>query len=521
MGACAARSKKCPRRADEDTVTELAETSVVDSFQGENDASELRMLASENTMQTMQSSPIHRRASRYSMCATQSISFRERGEIKALAHEKGMQEFWTRLRGDGNAEDEFRVLRQSVFTGRWTLFTAGGVAKKPNQYDGESLKIMAENHPVHNDHCPFCAGNEHKTPDPLVSMDSQGRLCEGPELPKDWRVRCIPNIFPLLVAPPHGYEPSYEEAFSSKMANLPHSPTSRGVHNNELVSFCHTKCSQTKNQMDAVGYSEVIIEDQRHNGLLAIVCAEQVALSLRTLQARGKYICAKEGVRQVLYFKQWGEHSGGSLVHPHMQAVSLPIVTPALENRVMRARDFYEKEGECSVCQCKIKEILDEKSPAHSRHVHGTEHFLCVVPYSAGQYRVSLVPRRHHHSWLDATQEEVEDLAYLLQLVMETMYHLLDDPSYNIYIVTVDQKRTLREQKAPEEAFHWFVEVYPRFPADTGGVEMASGIRVVGGLPEDCAVVLKRAVEERLKERELQKSDEIGIGAIGESPLLS
>lgn len=50
-------------------------------------------------------------------------------------------------------------------------------------------------------------------------------------------------------------------------------------------------------QVSAMGYSEVIVENCVHNGLIAIVSADQVALGLRAMQARGKILVQQPNVR--------------------------------------------------------------------------------------------------------------------------------------------------------------------------------------------------------------------------------
>merc|ERR1711870_113276 len=97
------------------------------------------------------------------------------------------------------------------------------------------------------------------------------------------------------------------------------------------------------------------------------------------------------------------------------------------------------------------------------------------------------------------SQQEIEDLAYVLQLVMEAICHCLDDPEYNIYLFSVDKKEEVSD--GSDAAVHWVVEIHPRFPAELGGLELASGIRVISGLPEDWAQQFRKAVNERLEAR--------------------
>mmetsp|Transcript_79583 Transcript_79583/g.251490 ORF Transcript_79583/g.251490 Transcript_79583/m.251490 type:complete len:925 (+) Transcript_79583:97-2871(+) len=413
---------------------------------------------------------------------------------------QNLQMFWKRLRGESDAADEYRVLRQSVLTGRWTLYSAGGKAKKPHQYSHTRRTPHLLEVPRCEGRCPFCVGNEHKTPPPLLFFDKDGEMHQGADLDQGWLCRVIPNIFPLLVTPAG----LYGEVFRNKLAEIPHSSVARGEHANEALFATpqdpHDKDdieATTHRQVDALGYSEVVIENPAHNGLLAIVDAKQAALALWALQSRGRVLSSQAAVRQLLYFKQYGANSGGSLVHPHMQIVTLPLLTPETQTRLERAVDFYHRFGKCSVCHCYVEEPLREDGHACSRLVHQSKHFMVVVPFAANQYRVTIVPKEHHHSWLSISREEVEELAEVLQLVMESLFHSLDDPEYNVYFFSIDKQ----EEALDAEAVHWVLEVHPRFPAELGGVELASGIRVISGLPEDWAQDFKATIQERLAVR--------------------
>jgi len=294
---------------------------------------------------------------------------------------------------------------------------------------------------------------------------------------------------------------AYGKDFTEKLNLIPHSQVARGRHSNSILKFNETTDKENQEnvsfrQIDAIGYSEVVIEHKVHNALLAKVNAEHVSLGLRALQARGRVLASRPGVRQLLYFKQYGALSGGSLVHPHMQVITLPLLTPETQNRLQRAAMYYDRFGVCSVCHCLRDEPLGHGA-ASPRLLHESKHFLVVVPFASRLYRCTIVPKQHRCSWLEISQEEVEDLAFVLQLVMEAIFQYLDDPEYNIYFFSVDCEEEVPEKKA----VHWTAEVHPRFPAERGGMELASGIAVISGLPEDWAQELRNAIQDRLHTR--------------------
>lgn len=430
--------------------------------------------------------------------------------------------------------DEFRVLRESNLSGQVTLYVAGGKHKKPVQYEASRACPRAAEQPKISDRCPFCPGQEDKTPVSVLRFDGDGMLLADDAEGGDWAVRVFPNIFPMLVCPPA----LYGNAHAQKLTSIPHSEVARGVHANHKVA--RDVDNPTFLQVDAMGCSEVVVESPRHNALLALGHPTSIELMLRALIARGKVLSAHSWAKQLLYFKQYGPLSGGSLVHPHTQIVSLPVLPPPLKSRLEYSLYARGEHGHCATCQALVDPFVKKfdglsRSPTNrsyrsirsrgpmlsvdtipttaeaddvdegSRLVHITPYFVVSVPYaSSSQYCMAVAPRRHSADFLDCTPEEIEDLAEILALLSQAIYVGLDDPSYNIFIRTRPCTDTVKvrgrevSSKEINDAFHWILEFRPRFPADVGGFEIASGVRVVTGLPEDHAEQLRTFVRDRL-----------------------
>lgn len=483
--------------------------------------------------------------------------------------------------------DEFRVLRVSNLSGHVTLYVAGGKHKKPVQYEQERAFPRAAEQPVYTPKCPFCVGNEAKTPPDILTFGPDGK-----ELPPcnnrcgGWLVRVFPNIFPMLICPFEFYGKAHHDA----LATIPHSIVARGVHaNNKVKRDVHNPVCK---QVDAEGVSEVLVESTVHNALLALQEPKNIRVLLHAIARRTQVLSKEKWAKQLLVFKQYGPLSGGSLVHPHTQITSLPLLPPAMEARLEFHMKFYKKHCKCITCYAAVEAFLPadlmsgensmpeltpqrsvsilsvpgtvdhsppqsmpaspasasalrslsksgsptpspllgtpqptplsrerssplsrERSsqmsvtPKSSRLVHITEHFVVSVPYASGsQYSMTIAPRRHSPNFYDITPEEIDDLAFLLALLAQAIYHGLDDPSYNLFIRTGPCEDTLvlggKTVQRPEldEFIHWILEFRPRFPADVGGFEIASGIRVVTGLPEDHAAELRSWVLDRLND---------------------
>lgn len=317
-----------------------------------------------------------------------------------------MQQFWQRLAGD--ADERFpdgmdvRVLRQDALTKRWTLYIQNSRTgpKKPTQYKRATLNNKdPRDEPGHVATCPFCKGMEAlKTPNELCRVWPSGALeMTGGKLPADeeqwpvWSVRAVRNIFPYLAQPTDLYDvPAHAGP-----------PAVRGQTNN---SWTHPDPSDPLYpQEDAFGASEVIIESPQHNSQLAVATAAQVEHSLRALAARGRVLRDHRHAKQVAFFKQYGLQAGGSLVHPHMQVHSLPIVSGYMRGVLRNHADFHARFGCCAVERLYVNDVLAPGHGASTRLVRETRHFVASVPYAKHtKGRVVIAPKWHVQRFEDA-----------------------------------------------------------------------------------------------------------------------
>src|SRR5436189_1654585 len=77
-------------------------------------------------------------------------------------------------------------LRKDPVTGRWVII-ATDRAKRPTDFVRETVQIRGTGF------CPFCSGNESKTPPEILAYRSNGeRNSPG------WSIRVVPNKFPAL-----------------------------------------------------------------------------------------------------------------------------------------------------------------------------------------------------------------------------------------------------------------------------------------------------------------------------------
>ena len=78
-------------------------------------------------------------------------------------------------------------LRKDPITGRWVII-ATDRAIRPTDFVRDKVQIRGSGF------CPFCSGNEKKTPPEIHSYRSDG---SAPNTP-GWSLRIVPNKFPAL-----------------------------------------------------------------------------------------------------------------------------------------------------------------------------------------------------------------------------------------------------------------------------------------------------------------------------------
>jgi len=263
-------------------------------------------------------------------------------------------------------------LRQNFFTKEWVIF-ATERAKRPEEL---VTHRAAQPVPAFVESCPFCPGNESKTPPEVL------RSPANPGEP--WAVRVIPNKFAAL---------------SSELQ-----PTRSLQH--------------LRRRIDGFGFHEVIIDTPDHSGSLALLSDEQVARILTTYRERYKALSVDRRVNHVTIFKNHGADAGASLQHPHSQLIATPVIPSQVRHRLHEARRHYDDAGECMFCHMVEREVEDQ-----TRIVLKGEHFVAMMVFAAATpFATHIFPLRHMASFGDITDFEIADLARVLRMLLAKIY---------------------------------------------------------------------------------------------------
>ncbi len=294
--------------------------------------------------------------------------------------------------------------------------------------------------------CPFCEGNEKKTPAEIYAIRDPGTAPNEP----GWRVRVVPNKFPVLRV----------EGNVEKRAH--------GMYD----------------RMRGLGAHEVFIETPEHLTSMTPLSDAHVADILTAYQARLIDLQRDGRMRYGMLFKNVGAQAGASLEHTHSQLIVTPVVPRRVAEEINGARRFYDYRDRCVYC-----DIIDQEMSGDERVVMTTDHFVAVTPYASRfPFETWILPRRHESHFERSRRPEIEDLAFTLKRVLKRIEGALDCPPLNYMI------HTAPFNVAPLDHYHWHIEIIPRVTR-TAGFEWGTGFYINPVPPETAAEYLRNNFE--------------------------
>lgn len=326
-------------------------------------------------------------------------------------------------------------LRLNLVTREWVVI-ATERAKRPTDFLEPEARPPA---PPYLKSCPFCAGNEDKTPEERFRVD----VGDGNG---SWLVRVVSNKYPALSV--EGEKKRVVEG--------------------------------SKRYVSGVGIHEIIVESPVHNVTMALFEHPHIDDIVRIYKNRFIEAHKDPRVEHAIVFKNHGEGSGTSISHPHAQLIATPVVPIQFRDRVQAAMHYFDDTGDCLMCSMILKELEEG-----IRVVLDTEHFITFIPYAAlSPFHTWIFPKRHSASFSDISEDEISELSVHLKHLLSRFYYGLENPDYN-YVI-----RSSRPQDAANEYCHWYMSIVPRITR-VAGFELGSGMFINTSLPEESAEFLR------------------------------
>jgi len=331
-------------------------------------------------------------------------------------------------------------LRKDPITGRWVII-ATERAKRPSDFVRERVQIHGSGF------CPFCYGNEAKTPPEIIAYRSDGSSRNAP----GWSLRVVSNKFPAL-----GIE--------------------GGLNRQGEGLF---------DKMNGLGAHEVIIETPDHQKTLAMLSPRQIEDVLWAYRDRILDLKKDHRFKYIMIFKNHGEAAGASLEHTHSQLIALPVVPKRVREEVDGAREYFNFKERCIFC-----DIIRQESESGVRVIADSPEFIAVAPFAPRfPFEIWIMPRIHQSAFEDSQKQEFEQLASMLKDMLTRLDKVLDYPAYNYIIHTSPIPET------PNEHYHWHLEIMPKL-TKVAGFEWGTGFHINPTPPEESAKFLRETAVE-------------------------
>lgn len=267
------------------------------------------------------------------------------------------------------------------------------------------------------------------SPDEIEKIHGRGLLEVGGK--KNWRIKVIKNIFPVL----------------------------------------------GRDNPKAYGYQEVVIETPDYGIELAQLSEQHIAELLRVYGQRVKALQKDKKIKYILVFKNNGGRAGASLNHAHSQIFASEYVPPHIVTRRQRAEEYRITHGSDYYSDLLIQE---ERGP---RWIASGDAVCALTPYaSLYNYEAWIMPWRRVDNISQLRPKEIREMASFLKKILFALYQ--EGLPYNFYL----------HQIVADQSEHMYLRIAPRRDV-WAGLELGSRLVVNTVPPEEAAEFYRASIK--------------------------
>lgn len=271
--------------------------------------------------------------------------------------------------------------------------------------------------------CPFCSGNEEKTPVEVFRIGTP------------WKARVVFNKFPI-------------------------------VGGSEVVQEENRFFSKSK----AEGKHYVIVDSCKHNNYLSKMTEDDIDNLVICYKEVYKMLSKDKKTKYIQIYKNYGREAGASLEHTHSQVMSLNFIPDDILKIIKNSSNYYSDNGSCYFCDM-IKYELSVKK----RALYENDYFVIIAPaVSLYPYEMIIYPKFHLSSISQLEEKKITYLSRAISFAAKTLYKRLGNPAYNMYLNSMVKEGT---------SFHMSITIIPRISIQAG-FENSTGIMVNTISPE-------------------------------------
>jgi UDPglucose--hexose-1-phosphate uridylyltransferase len=325
-------------------------------------------------------------------------------------------------------------LRKDPVLGRWVII-ATDRAKRPKDFPPEVARQEITQ-------CPFCPGNEVKTPQEILAYRDDPAQKNQP----GWKLRVVSNKFPAL-------------RIEGELLRR-----GRGVYD----------------MMNGIGAHEVIIESPDHYAMISDLPLKSVEEIIWAYRDRLVDLRKDLRLKYAMVFKNHGAAAGASLEHPHSQIIALPIIPQAVIGEMNGAKQYYDYRERCIYCDI-VQQEIEEKD----RVIYENYDFLVICPYAPRfPFETWILPKEHDSCFEDSKKDEYLHLADALSTIVKKLNKALGRPAYNymLHNSPFDNRNNA--------FYHWHIEITPII-STVAGFEWGTGFYINPIPPEEAARFLR------------------------------
>jgi UDPglucose--hexose-1-phosphate uridylyltransferase len=308
--------------------------------------------------------------------------------------------------------------------------------------------------PVSKAACPFCPGNEGRTPPEIMSLKDP----EAGSGAADWQVRVIPNKFPALTIE------SSQERYG------------KGIY--DVVS--------------GFGAHEVIVETPSDEEQMADFSVSHLRNVFSVYRDRLSDLKRDSRFRYIIIFKNHGTEAGASLFHSHSQIIAIPVTPSLVAVELASNREYFLNKERCMMCDIIHQEIEDGE-----RIVINEEYFVAFTPFASSfPFELRIAPKIHSHDFSLVDEDHLQHFASVVKELLMRLRKVLNDPPYN-FILHSSPPVNPRPGKSEywtsiADDYHWHLDLIPRMTY-IAGFEWGTGFQINPTSPEDAARFLREA----------------------------
>ncbi len=327
-------------------------------------------------------------------------------------------------------------LRKDPLIDRWVIISTER-SKRGSDWEEKVVHLPSRGF------CPFCEGNESRTPPEITAIREPGTSPDQP----GWRIRVVPNKFPALKA-----EGDLQ------------------IHQQGIYEI-----------MDGIGTHEVVIETPLHNTQLNELPVAHLVDLIKIFRERIQILQKDPRFRYILIFKNSGYAAGASIEHSHSQIIATPIIPNQVLQEINGFKKYYIKGKQCVLCEIIQQELAEKK-----RIICWEKEYIAFAPFASRfPFEAWILPRKHQAYFEDIADNSIVELAQILKNVLSLLSGKLNQPPYNLILYNLPRF----EKK--KYIYHWRIEIIPKL-TKVAGFEWGSGFYINPISPEQATEILRK-----------------------------